>query len=90
MERSGWEQCKNRHSVCIVNLWRGKKLFFYGRCGNFHLEFTRKVELDSNIFQFRTVFNVDVGELIALELKEFQIPGGGMEDRDADVEISVC
>jgi hypothetical protein len=42
------------------------------------------------LFQFRTVLNVDVGEVIALALKQFQIPGGGMEDCDGDVEISVC
>jgi hypothetical protein len=58
--------------------------------GTFILEFTRRVELVSNVFQFRTVLKVDVGEVIALALKHFQIPGGGMEDCDVDVEISVC
>jgi len=65
------------------------KTFFSGRCGDFHLEFTRKVELDSNVFQFRTVFNVDIGEVITMALKQFQIAGGGMENCDADVEINV-
>ena len=54
------------------------------------MEFTRRVELDSNVFQFRTVLNVDVGEVITLALKHFQIPGSGTEDCDADVEISAC
>jgi hypothetical protein len=61
-----------------------------GRCGNVNLEFTNKVELDSDVFRFRAVFNVDVGEVIVLALKQFQIPCGGMKDCDADVEISVC
>jgi hypothetical protein len=54
------------------------------------LEFTRKVELDSNIFQFQTVFNVSVVEVISLTLKEFQVPVGGLEDYDDDIEINVC
>lgn len=90
MERSESEQYKNRHSVCIANLWREKLFFFFsGRYGNIHLEFTHKVELDSNVFLFRTVFNIDIGEVIALALKYFPIPFGGMEDCDGDVEISV-
>lgn len=66
------------------------KTFVSGRCGNFNLEFTSKVELDSDVFRLRTVFSIDVGEVIVLALKQFQIPGGGMGDCDADVEISVC
>ena len=54
------------------------------------MEFTRRVELDSKVFQFRAVLNVDVGEVIVLALKQCQIPGGWMEDCDSDVEISVC
>lgn len=58
----------------------GGEIFCSSRCGNLHLEFTRNVELDWNVFSVSNcVFDVNVAQVISLTLKVFQVPAGGKE-----------